>query len=93
MSGTIVMKDAQAPTLRYWKYGEDQMIISAKVNPASESWGPGPDASDVVFPSTVSIASGRHFQCRLRPDVMSDLTDILLPSHISCSSPAPYLTS
>jgi len=66
---------------------------SAKINLASEARAPCPDASDVVFPSFASPASGRHSKRRLRPDVTSDLTHIPPPPHISCSSPPPYLTS
>jgi len=71
----------------------DIVSTSAKINPASEARAPRPDASDVVFPSSASPASGRHSQRRLRRDVTSDLTHIPPPPHISCSSPPPYLTS
>jgi len=64
-----------------------------KFNPASEAQAPRPDTSKVVFPSTVSPASGRNSQHRLRPQLTSDLTHIPPPPHICCSSPAPYLTS
>ena len=66
---------------------------SARINPVSEARVPSPDASNVVFPSPASLASACHSQRRLRPDVMSDLTDIPPLPHISCSPPAPYLTS
>ena len=33
------------------------------------------------------------FKCRLRPDVTSDLNDVPLRPHTSCSSPAAHLTS
>ena len=68
-------------------------LASAKINPEPEARAPRPDASDVVFPSSASTASGRHSQRRLRPDVTSDLTHIPPPPHITGSSPHPYLTS
>jgi len=66
---------------------------SARIKPASEAQAPRPDASDVVFPSSASPASGRHSQRRLRPDVTANLTHIPPPPHISCTSPPPYLAS
>jgi len=52
-----------------------------------------PDASEVVFLSSASPLSGCHSPRRLRPDPSCDLTHIPPPTHISCSSHAPYLTS
>jgi len=60
---------------------------SATINPASEARAPRPDASDVVFSSSPSPASGHHSQRRLCPDLTSDLTHIPPPPLISCSSP------
>jgi len=47
------------------------------MNPASEVQAPRSTSSNIVFPSSASPASRRHFQCRLRPDPTSDLTDVL----------------
>jgi len=66
--------------------------ISAKINLSCESRPPRLDASHIVLPSSASPVSGSYSQCRLRPDMMSDLTNIPPPFHISSSSPVPYRT-